>query len=171
MRPVDVRSRLLEALRMDLVGPENGADLEGEVLPQAPSRWYLTGFLVPLEASEEQKTDETAQDEFDFEAGTDGAGDDDTLPETPVARRAFFPSSIGLSLLVSKETSRLEVVINWGDYRAEPLEGGQATDEKPDGLGRGSLLWRRTPRQVSLTSAFRHIQAVRSSTKFRKVAA
>lgn len=47
-RPIDVRDQLVEALRLDLIGPENGSELETEVLPQAPSRWYLTGFLVPL---------------------------------------------------------------------------------------------------------------------------
>jgi hypothetical protein len=46
MQPVDVRSQLVDALRLDLVGPENGTELEAEVLPQAPSRWYLTGFLT-----------------------------------------------------------------------------------------------------------------------------
>ena len=66
MTPVEV-PKLVEALKLDLVGPENGTDLEAEVLPQAPSRWYLTGFLVPLEAGEAQKSDETAQDEFDFD--------------------------------------------------------------------------------------------------------
>ena len=48
-----VRSRLLDALRLDLVGPrpgEPGHDAyTEEVLPVAPSRWYLTGFLVPYE--------------------------------------------------------------------------------------------------------------------------
>jgi hypothetical protein len=38
MRPVEVRQSLIEALRLDLVGPENGTDLETEILPQAPSR-------------------------------------------------------------------------------------------------------------------------------------
>ena len=57
MKPVDVRRELVEALRLDLVGPENGSDLEAEILSQAPSRWYLTGFLVPLEASESQRGD------------------------------------------------------------------------------------------------------------------
>jgi hypothetical protein len=73
VKPFDVRSRLVEALRLDLIGPENGSELESEALPQAPSRWYLTGFLVPPEeASEAQRSDETAQDEFDFAAGDGG---------------------------------------------------------------------------------------------------
>jgi hypothetical protein len=43
----------------------------------------LTGFFVPLEASEAQKRDETAQDDFDF-AVRDGEGtDDDVTPEPP----------------------------------------------------------------------------------------
>ncbi len=46
MKPVEVQSRLVDALRLDLVGPENGSDLETEILFQAPSRWYLTGFLL-----------------------------------------------------------------------------------------------------------------------------
>ena len=95
MTPVEVRRGLVDALKLDLVGPDNGSDLEAEVLTQAPSRWYLTGFLVPLEADPAQKSDDTAQDEFDFEGGDSDAGDDDTIPETPAARRAFFPSSIG----------------------------------------------------------------------------
>ena len=69
MNPVEVRSQLVDALRLDLVGPENGTDLEVEILPQAPSRWYLTGFLVPLEAGEAQKSDETADDDRDSPAG------------------------------------------------------------------------------------------------------
>ena len=104
MTPVEVRRGLVDALRLDLVGPDNGSDLEAEVLTQAPSRWYLTGFLVPLEADPAQKSDDTAQDEFDFEGGDSDAGDDDTIPETPASRRAFFPSSIGLSLLVTETT-------------------------------------------------------------------
>lgn len=50
MNNVDVRRSLMDTLRLDLVGPENGSALEREVLLQAPSRWYLMGFLVPLEA-------------------------------------------------------------------------------------------------------------------------
>jgi len=34
MKPVEVRSQLVDALRLDLVGPDNGSDLEAEILPQ-----------------------------------------------------------------------------------------------------------------------------------------
>ncbi len=131
MKPAEVRGRLVEALRLDLIGPDNGSDLEAEVLTQAPSRWYLAGFLVPLEADPAQKIDDTSQDEFDFEGGDSDSGDDDPIPETPASRRAFFPSSIGLSLLVAEGTKQLRVIVQWGDYRAESPSDGEREGEKP----------------------------------------
>ncbi len=64
-KPVDVRADLVRALELDLVGPENEGDLGREVLPQSPSRWYLTGFLIPTEAGEAQRTDATAEEGVD----------------------------------------------------------------------------------------------------------
>jgi hypothetical protein len=152
---VDVRRQLVDALRLDMIGPENGSDLEGEVLPQAPSRWYLTGFLVPLEAGEAQKSDETAQDEFDFAASNGVAADDDVTPEPPAARRAFFPSSIGLSLLVPEATRQLKVEASWGDYRGEPLNAPEDGEEMPapEAGVRIPLRWRRSPRRVEMALA------------------
>jgi hypothetical protein len=42
-----VRSELVEALKLDLVGPDNDHAFAHELLPDAPLRWYLSGFLVP----------------------------------------------------------------------------------------------------------------------------
>ena len=56
MTPVEVRHQLVQTLGIDLVGPDCGSELLNEILPQAPSRWYLTGFLVPIDADEEQLT-------------------------------------------------------------------------------------------------------------------
>jgi phosphatidylserine/phosphatidylglycerophosphate/cardiolipin synthase-like enzyme len=39
VKPVEVRTQLVDAIRLDLVGPDNRSDLEAEMLPQAPSRW------------------------------------------------------------------------------------------------------------------------------------
>ena len=153
MKPVEVRRQLVDALRLDLVGPDNGTDLETEILLQAPSRWYLTGFLVPLEAGKAQKSDETADDDLDSPAGGGDASDDDTTPEPPAARRAFFPSSIGLSLLVTKQTRQLRVEVNWGDYRGEPLDAPVDSEESPapEVSGRMPLRWRREPHRVEMT--------------------
>ncbi len=129
MNSVDVRSRLVEALRLDLIGPEDGSELEAEVLPQAPSRWYLTGFLVPLDAQDTQRVDEGSNEEVD--AADDAGGADDAAPTEPAsARKRFLPSSIGLSVLVPEAVRRLEVRIHWGDYRLrKPADGhGDGTE-------------------------------------------
>ena len=79
MTAADVRSKLSEALVLDLIGPEPGSPLESETLTQSPSRWYLTGFLVPTEAGQEQKADENQDEELDKAAEGRG-GDYNTTP-------------------------------------------------------------------------------------------
>ena len=101
MTPADVRKKLVHALGLDLVGPDrDDSDLLGEVLPQAPSRWYLTGFLVPTDAAEDDRCDDTADE--GNEAQGNGGIDDNAAPEPSASRRAYFPSSMGMSLLVAK---------------------------------------------------------------------
>ena len=50
MTPAAVRDHLVDPLRQDLVGPA----LPDELLVAAPTRWYPTGFLAPLNASPDQ---------------------------------------------------------------------------------------------------------------------
>jgi hypothetical protein len=119
MTPIEVRRKLVNTLGLDLVGPDRDSELLDEVLPQAPSRWYLTGFLVPIDADEQQKIDEAATEEVD-EAGDAGGTDDATTPESAAARRAVFPSSMGLSLLAPRDAKELLVTVRWGDYRPPP---------------------------------------------------
>src|SRR5437879_5155724 len=114
MKSVEVRSKLVEALKLDLVGPAENLGNPEEILPQAPSRWYLTGFLVPIGAEREQRTDEAASEELD-QAGETGGLDDDVQPERPAARQRYLPSSIGVSLLVPQQAEKLNVRVSWGD--------------------------------------------------------
>src|SRR6266571_7127156 len=129
MRSVEVRSKLVEALRLDLVGPSDDLGNVNEVLSQAPSRWYLTGFLVPLEAAPTQRTDEQSTEELD-QAGEGGGLDDDTAPEPAAARQRYLPSSIGLSVLVPGNASHLSVKVSWGDYRLR-ANGGETWERSP----------------------------------------
>src|SRR3989339_133398 len=101
MTPVQVRQQLSEALRLDLIGPDASDKLgtPDEVLPQSPSRWYLTGFRAPLDAGEEQRAQEGSDDDLD-EKNAAGGAYDKTTPEPAAARRAYMPSSIGMSILV-----------------------------------------------------------------------
>lgn len=127
MNALDVRRQLVDALCLDLIGPDTGTALEKEVLSQAPSRWYLTGFLVPLEADEAQRSDETATESVD-ELSDSGGADDAQTPETVTAKRAFFPSSMGMSVLIGHETRAANVVVQWGDYQPSEEMPGEGTD-------------------------------------------
>lgn len=61
MASVDIRNELTRALRLDLIGPESDEPQASEILPIAPSRFYLTGFLAPLTAPAAQKADDDEQ--------------------------------------------------------------------------------------------------------------
>lgn len=139
MTSADVRARLTHALRLDLIGPEPDEPQVAETLPIPPSRWYLTGFLVPWNAPAAQKADEDQQDDLGLTAPGANAGDDDTGTDPPAARRGQFPSSIGVSVLVAAETKELAVTARWGDY--QPLQ----KDGKPTGE------WKRTERIEHVT--------------------
>jgi hypothetical protein len=119
MTPVDVRRQLVQTLGLDLVGPDRDSALLDEVLPQAPSRWYLTGFLAPIDADEEQKSDAASVEDVD-EVSDAGGADDAAQPEPAAARRPVFPSSMGLSLLVPRGAKELRVAVRWGDYQPPP---------------------------------------------------
>ena len=56
-----IPSELVEALKLDLVGPDNDHAFAHELPPDVPSRWYLSGSLVTAEAPPDQKTDEISQ--------------------------------------------------------------------------------------------------------------
>jgi hypothetical protein len=135
MTSVEVRRELASALNLDLVGPDDGLGSADEVLSQAPSRWYLTGFLVPLGADASQRVDDDSNEEVD--SANDAGGTDDATPNEPAsARKRSLPSSIGLSVLVPAATRRLKVRVRWGDYKLR-----KPADDHAD-----STEWERTPR-------------------------
>jgi len=157
VKPVDVRASIIEKFCRDLIGPSprpEDADLATERLKENPSRWYLAGFLAPAddplaqEGGKDGEEQAAIQDDADAEVaepaddGAGGAAGDADLPDAPVAKRRFLPSSIGLTVLLPPDVREIEVRITWGDYRTElplpeavlvPDESG-ATDE--DGKGK-----------------------------------
>ena len=154
MTSVEVRQQLVDSLRIDLVGPDATRHLgtPDEVLPQAPSRWYLTGFLVPLEADDTQRVEETSADEMDEVSDTKGL-DDAVVPEPAAARLAYMPSSIGLSVLVAPTARHLRVTARWGDYRQVVSSQLSVVRDSPDdrqlttGNWQPPTAWKRTARE------------------------
>lgn len=112
-----VRSELVEALRLDLVGPDNDHPCARELLPEPPSRWYLTGFLSPAGT----QLDDPDQGDDDIDVGGDqpGGSDDSGVPDKGAAKRGIMPSSLGVSVLVTAATAALEIIVEWGDYTFE----------------------------------------------------
>lgn len=137
----EVRRKLVDTLRLDLIGPNNDDPFAEEVLPESPTKWYLTGYLMPTDAPLEQRFDETSVEEID--AAVDAQGlDDATAPDRPAARRSLLPSSIGLSVLVPAGVKELKAVVEWGDDRyegpgsepgTEPEQLAAAGSPSPDG--------------------------------------
>lgn len=142
--PIQVRQSLLDALQIDLIGPSGAIGDHREVLPQAPSRWYLTGFLVPTDADEEQRFDPNSDDEVDQAPAVAGI-DENENPEKSAARRSYLPSSLGLSVLIPKETRELQAIVRFGEYlRVEQEEGAK----------QGSpVQWRRNPHEEIVSVA------------------
>lgn len=147
----EVRDRLVDALRLDLVGPlPEDETHQHEVLPQAPSKWYLTGFLVPREASAEQRADDSGDEQVD-EMDRPAGGDDESAPETVSARKVFFPSSMGLSVLVAPGVDTLAVEVRWGTYKPQldaPVEESQTESARETLLHTN---WERTPHDETMS--------------------
>lgn len=132
-----VRSHLVRALEADLVGPFDPARLD-ETLMISPSRWYLTGFLVPPDAREGEE--EPEDDEM-------GAGSDEDDVETggedpPPKQRALLPSSVGLSILLppGATSDAVDVDLLWAEYARVEIAKGEGK-KKP------KMGYKRVPRE------------------------
>ena len=140
---LEVRERLVEALKLDLVGPWAGHALSEERLPGwvRPSNWYLTGFLIPSGTPPEKSGD--ADEDDDLGEIPESAGlAEESNEERKAAKKGFFPSSMGLSFLVPKKARTLTATVRWGDYAQTEIEGA---DDKP------MAVWQRQPREVTVT--------------------
>ena len=148
-----VREQLVEALRLDLVGPPANHALAEERLPgwERPSKWYLTGFLIPSGAAPQAPEQGADADEGDdLAAAPETAGlPEESSEERRPAKRAFFPSSIGLSFLVRPGTEALEVTVRWGDYSREPLQKEPGADDRKN----PKTVWRRRPNERTVRLA------------------
>ncbi|WP_428386436.1 DISARM system helicase DrmA [Mucisphaera sp.] len=114
---VEAREFLIEALELDLVGPRPGHDLDAERLPGwvRPSNWYLCGFLIPTGTPPEKASDPDEEDDFAEVPGQAGLFEESD-EERKAAKKAYFPSSMGLSFLTAKSAQQIAVRARWGDY-------------------------------------------------------
>ncbi|MBT9546815.1 MAG: helicase [Candidatus Sericytochromatia bacterium] len=127
---LEVRQELVNALKLDLVGPWPGHELAEERLPSKswPSYWYLTGFLIPTGSPPEQSSDYDGDDDLS-EAPLRSGVPGESTEEEKAAKKSFFPSSMGISFLISQVPQTLQVAICWGDYHLieEQLENSKVS--------------------------------------------
>ena len=123
----EVRQKIIEALRKDLVGPLE----DNEVLDESPMFEYLTGMLYPqvladcLEMELDADVDRSEQDS-DYTPQPD---EDDNEPMT--ATKFKQQSTIGMSFYLRKDTNKIKAVISWGDYiRSTEKQTNEKGEEK-----------------------------------------
>ncbi len=130
----DLRGSLVEALGADLVGPYAAA----EVLRLPPSRWYLTGFLVPKSVRDHEEPDPTDDDEL--AAGNDETEEETAGSEPEPKQKNRLPASMGLSVLLpdGPDDETVTATLGFAEY---VLEERPAPGEK-----KHQRVWRRVAR-------------------------
>lgn len=108
----EVRQKIIEALRVDLVGPS----AKDEVLDENPMYEYLTGMLYPNTMCEDIIEQEISEDNFDsnYEPKPD---EDDNEPM--ISAKFTQQSSIGISFYLKKTTNYIVADISWGEYNKQ----------------------------------------------------
>lgn len=131
-----VREKILEALRIDLMGPQE----ECEALNEVPTSSYITGMLYPSDTSFSE--DETYDDqefmnnEYYTEDRKDSrTGIEDYDSEVPVQGRLKKQASCGLTCYVGADVSAITASIKWGSYektreKALEIQGGVEKEVK-----------------------------------------
>lgn len=111
----EVRQKIIDAVRVDLMGPQT----ENEILDENPRHAYIVGMLSSqtVEAREiadaneqEVDTDIAYEDEEDYTSGEDDENE-------PITTTHFkLPSSMGISFYVETSTDTMNLDVCWGDY-------------------------------------------------------
>src|SRR5579875_1514212 len=111
-KSAEIRKKLVDELRLDLIGPSHrDTALVDEILPDPPSRWYLTGFLVPLGAAPRQKAPDPQEEMDQVEEGGNGGkapprwrrAQREAVVDVPLQGRAPIPLADGDGLEIARQ--------------------------------------------------------------------
>ncbi len=112
----DVRSRVLQAVEVSIVGPRGGMD---EVLLGHPTQEYLAGILFPKETPISREDDEQNYTVID---GGDG---DNSFDDPLTINTGIKPSSFGLTFSVDSNASEIIADVEYGSYSSQEVKVGQ----------------------------------------------
>ncbi|MCI0580959.1 MAG: DISARM system helicase DrmA [Chloroflexi bacterium] len=132
LTPLQLRARLEEMVRLDLLGPAGGP--HEEVEERNVRGRYIAGLLAPRGQS-------IIPDLEDDLAAGGVADDQDGRADTVAPQTAsMLPSSIGLTFTVDGAAGAIQITARWGAYqrtRSETLP--------PNDKGEPRLVWKRRP--------------------------
>ena len=125
-----VRKKMLDAVRMDLIGPT----AEDEALTELPTNSYITGMLYPADSA---ITEDENYNDIEFTEGrldsdgnaTESVVLEDDEPEETTKGGFKKPSSIGVSFYIGADTEEVSVDVLWGTYFADKVGDGEVVDE------------------------------------------
>lgn len=110
----EVRQKIIDAIRVDLIGPRE----EEEKLLENPRYAYLVGMLdvqsqdddYSSAGEQEVDADMAIEDDENYTAGEDDENE-------PISSTHFqLPSSIGISFYVQSDLPGINLDVKWGDY-------------------------------------------------------
>src|SRR5271157_1577113 len=123
--PNDLRNELTDMVVRDLLGPAGGPEEELNQYEDHAYQRYLVGMLAP-------KDEEVDSGELDELAIGDGDEGEEGAPESGVpASSTYFPSSMGLSFVVSDEAKEIVVEAEWGQYLRVKSDTQHSKDGNP----------------------------------------
>lgn len=143
----EVRQKIIDAIRTDLIGPGE----KEEVLKENPRYAYLVGMLDIQSNTEDYSGagEQEVDTDIAFEEGEDfTAGEEDD--NEPISTTRFqLPSSIGISFYIQRDTESINLDVTWGDY-VKSTEKYIGKDEKE----RISTIYTRQPMEETINVKF-----------------
>lgn len=134
----EVRQKVIEMLKKDLLGPMDS----NEILDENPRHAYLVGMLAPQsEINENGDNEQEVEGDMSYEGDADYTSGEDDDNEPIAANRFKTPSSIGISFYMESSTQMLNLDVSWGDYT-------KAKDKKLNKEGK----------EISINTYMRHPQ-------------
>lgn len=110
----EVRQKIIQALRVDLMGPLSPE----EVLDESPKSAYIVGMLASQ--AEDPTALTTDEQEVDFDIAYDDSDDytaDEEDDKEPIIATSFkLPTSIGISFYLASSAKSICIDVTWGDY-------------------------------------------------------
>lgn len=114
----EVRNKILDALKIDLIGPLE----EDEKLDESPLSSYITGMLYPHKTSISSDVEYENQD---FASAMDEdyreEEEEDEIEEM-VGTKFKLQSSMGIRFYVDNNIQKLKVKVKWGQYYKDKLK-------------------------------------------------